>query len=180
MALSDKVKNLIPFLRGPLRLPPDLLRGLHPTRNPFATWQREGEDNNVVIMVPRPVVQGWRMALAKIAGEPPGKRVELSDEIGSDVWELCDGAHTVREICRELSAKYKLGDRQTEVSVLEYLNMLRKRRLLGIPEKEQSSIQQAAGKAKSAPADTATTGQASDGNRLGTTKRTRAKRARRH
>jgi hypothetical protein len=180
VSLADSVKNLLPFLRGPLRLPPDLLRGLHPARNPAAQWTREGEENLVVISMPRPPTQGWKMAVAKFVGEAPGKRIELSDELGSDVWELCDGAHTVRDICRELSSKYKLGDRQTEVAVLQFLNMLRTRRLLGIPEREQGAIDRATGKAKASAATTSDLGKASDGDRNDKPRRSRPKGSRRY
>jgi hypothetical protein len=178
LAFADKLRNLIPLLRGPLRLPPDLLRGLHPTRNPAASWSRDDDSGIVVITMPRPPLQGWRMALAKLIGEPPGKRIELSDEIGATVWELCDGARTIRDICRTVSAKYKLGDRQTEVSVLEFLNMLRSRRLIGIPQQEQVAIKQVGDSAQGSKTQTKEAGRPSDG--LGKIKRVRAKRARRN
>ena len=180
MSFADRVKSMIPFLRGPVRLPPDLLRGLHPVRNPAVRWTREGDDNLVVISVPRPPSEGWKMAVAKLVGEPPTKRIELSDELGSDVWELCDGGHAVRDICRTLSNKYKLGDRQTEVAVLQFLNMLRSRKLLGIPVSEQSQIDQATGKRKTAVDADANIGKASDGNRQGKRRGVRVKPARRH
>jgi hypothetical protein len=180
VSLIDSVKILFPFLRGPLRLPPELLRGLHPVRNPACRWSREGEERLAVIFMPRPPSQGLKMAVAKFIGEPPGKRIELSDELGTDVWELCDGDHTVRDICRELSKKYKLGDRQAEVAVLQFLNMLRSRRLVGIPTREQAQIDSETAKAKAGGAGAKSVGSDSHDNRGERPKPLRKKPARRH
>ena len=170
----------LPFLRSSQGLTSQLTRSLHPTRNPAATWKREGEDNNVVIYVPRPPAQGFLKLLSKFVGEPTGRRIELSDEMASYVWELCDGESTVGEICSGVLAKYKLGERQTEVSVLQFLNMLRTRRLIGLPSQEQAAIKQAS--SKSGQADTAKqTGNSSNhGNSHHKPKRIRTRPARRH
>jgi hypothetical protein len=130
----------VPFLRGPKSVPPGMLRELHPMRNPSATWTRNDDAALVTIEMPRPITQGWRKALAKFVGEPPGRRIELSDAIASDVWEMCDGDTSVGDICKTIATRYKLGDRQTQVSVLQFLNMLRSRSLVGIPPGEQAAI----------------------------------------
>ena len=54
------------------------------------------------------------------------------DEIGSFVWRLCDGNHSVREIIRALAARYKLHRKEAEVSVVAYLRTLAKRRLIAV------------------------------------------------
>ena len=54
------------------------------------------------------------------------------DEIGSLVWELCDGEHSVRHIVRALAERYKLHRKEAEVSVVAYLRMLAKKRFIAI------------------------------------------------
>ncbi|RLE78217.1 MAG: hypothetical protein DRJ56_00565, partial [Thermoprotei archaeon] len=55
----------------------------------------------------------------------------LLDKVGSFVWDLCDGEHTVEDIIRELMREYKLHRREAEASLLLYLQMLSKRALIG-------------------------------------------------
>lgn len=140
MTLADRVRSFLPFLKAKPRLQADQVRGLLPTRNPAVTWSREGNENLVTILAPLPPAQGLRKALARFVGEPAAKRIELSDQIASDVWELCDGKRSVKEICREVAQKYKMGERETEVSVLTFLNMLRSRRLVGVPVEQESLV----------------------------------------
>ena len=73
--------------------------------------------------------------MSKIFPEPEEKRIRL-DQIGSIVWELCDGKRTVKEIVDFICEKYKLLPRETEVSLSTYLNSLVKRGLIGfiVPE----------------------------------------------
>ena len=54
------------------------------------------------------------------------------DQIGSEVWELCDGTHSVEGISQAISRSYKLNKRQAETSVTAYLKMLADRRLIGL------------------------------------------------
>jgi hypothetical protein len=54
------------------------------------------------------------------------------DEIGSYVWELCDGKRTVDEIIQELSKKYNLTRKESEKPLLAFIDLLQKRRLLGL------------------------------------------------
>jgi hypothetical protein len=181
VALKDQLRAFFPFLRGPVRVPPTLLRSLHPVRNPEATWQREGESQLVVIFAPRTQFEGWKKALAKFIGQPSGRKIELSDEIASDVWELCDGQSTIGGICQAVAAKYQLGERQTEISVLQFLNMLRSRRLIAVPETEQKLLDKASDKKTSAgEAAARETQDKSNGNGHTDTKRRRLRRTRRH
>jgi hypothetical protein len=110
-----------------------------PLRTPLVTWSRELRDENedpdgraarVLLKVPRRADRFGDM-IARLFRLPNHKRIEL-DEIGSEVWELCDGAHSVDAITRAICAHYRLNRRQGEASVTAYLKMLAERRLIGL------------------------------------------------
>ena len=73
----------------------------------------------------------WVRALARVFYVPKKRRIAL-DEIGSYVWSLCDGRNSVRAIIQELSKRYRLHRKEAEVSVVAYLRLLAKKRLIGI------------------------------------------------
>ena len=70
-------------------------------------WDKDSEKNLAVLIVPR-----FRKGFLKKWLQPRMKRqfIRVSlDEIGSCVWENCDGKRTVREIGKVLEEKF--GDR---------------------------------------------------------------------
>jgi hypothetical protein len=106
-----------------------------PVRHPKIIWAREvareeGLPELVLVRIPRRQDR-WGNFVARCFKLPDHKKVEL-DQIGSDVWELCDGNHSVDKIARRISESYKLNKRQAETSVTAYLKMLADRRLIGI------------------------------------------------
>lgn len=68
--------------------------------------------------------------LGSIFAVPLSKKVSL-DEIGSFVWQLCDGEHTVRDMATLLAKKYKLNKREAIMSLSVFLRNLGKRGLIG-------------------------------------------------
>ena len=84
----------------------------------------------VLVRVPRRQDR-WGNFIAKWFKLPDDKKIEL-DQIGSDVWELCDGTHSVESIASRISKSYQLNKRQAEASVTAYLKMLADRRLIGL------------------------------------------------
>jgi len=125
---------------------------LKPTRSPILEWEKN-EKGEIKIIVPlkkieegakggRKRIRRGRSILSKLFPEPPKeKRIQL-DEVGSTVWELCDGENTVKEIVDHLCQKYKLLPREAEVSLSSYLNTLAKRGLIGfiVPEEIQERL----------------------------------------
>jgi len=99
-------------------------------------WKRD-EEGKVRITIPlkkssknegrRPRRGGF---FSRLFPEPEERRIQL-DEIGSDVWELCNGERTVKDIVDHLCEKYKLLPREVEVPLNSYLNSLVKRGLIG-------------------------------------------------
>jgi hypothetical protein len=69
----------------------------------------------------------WLGAPAR-AGEA---KVEL-DEVGSFVWNLCDGQRNVREMVACLADKYKLNRKEAEASLTAFLRSLAGRNLVAI------------------------------------------------
>jgi Coenzyme PQQ synthesis protein D (PqqD) len=106
-----------------------------PVRHPLIAWSREptrqeGLPELVLVRVPRRQDR-WGNFIAKWFKLPDDKKIEL-DQIGSDVWELCDGTHSVESIASRISKSYQLNKRQAEASVTAYLKMLADRRLIGL------------------------------------------------
>lgn len=100
-----------------------------PVRNTLLEWET-GADGKVVITIPRR--QDWVARLASMAFVVPKTRqLILDDEVGSTVWEICDGEHTISSIVEHLCKKYKLTRKEAEVSVTEFLRQLGRRRLVG-------------------------------------------------
>jgi len=114
----------------------DFLR-LKPVRNPMVEWKRD-EEGKVRITIPLKKLssqdEGRKRRrigfLFRFFPEPKEKRIQL-DEIGSDVWELCDGERTVKDIVDHLCEKYKLLPMEVEVPLNRYLDSLVKRGLIG-------------------------------------------------
>lgn len=99
-----------------------------PVRNPSLKTQ---EDDNGLVVVHLPRRKDWvGSALSFLFFVPESKPVQL-DEVGSFVWRLCDGEHTVNEIVAAMTEEYKLNRREVEVSLTEYLQKLGKRGMIG-------------------------------------------------
>lgn len=139
-----KLRQFLPFLPGgPTKASPQQVLGLRPLRNPAVKWEREGDENLVVIRYTPKPFEGRPRFIDRFFGLPSEKRIELTDELSSAVWEQCDGKHTVAEIAGFISKEYKLGRRQAEVSVLAFLKTLQTKRLVGVPIDQARELIQA-------------------------------------
>jgi len=83
----------------------------------------------VEITVPRQDAW-WVRMLSKVLHVPLRRKIVL-DEVGSFVWQQCDGSTTVRELVSRFAQRFKLSRREAEVSLTAYLKILSKRRLVG-------------------------------------------------
>lgn len=125
-----------------------------PLRHPRIEWAREERkaDNVSVALLQIPRLRNkWADFVARWMQVPDFKRIEL-DEIGSDVWEMCDGKTNVEGIAKAIGAAYRLNKRQSEVSVTAYLKMLAERRLIAV---KSTTTQTAATNTKAARKRTA-------------------------
>lgn len=130
--LYQSAGRYLPFLKLP---PPEVDRKaaltLRPGRNSQLTYERR-ETGETILIVPRnesvhPVVR----KLANLMRVPKERRVEL-DEVGSFVWDLCDGKNTVEQIVQKTARQYKMNRREAELSVTMFLQMLHERKFIGL------------------------------------------------
>ena len=135
----DRLVARVPFLAerfGPKFSRADVLNA-RPFRNPLIEWELrkpEGEEDaagpEVVLHVPR-----RQDRLGKLLNrffEGPSHRDVVLDELGTDVWQLCDGEASVEAIIRALAKKHKLERREVELSLTMYLRTLAKRGFIGL------------------------------------------------
>jgi len=100
---------------------------IKPLRNPNLEWEYN-EEGYVVAMLTRR--SGLSSKLISFFIAAPEERRVVLDEVGSFVWKMCDGQHSVEQISEALSDKYILTRREVEVSLNEYLRMLAKRGMI--------------------------------------------------
>ena len=114
--------------RGQTPLSRDQAFEARPVRNPQLKW-RVNDNYCVEVVVPRRKdILGRTMGFLFFV---PESRPVILDEVGTRVWQLCDGERTVQQIARALSDEYKLGRREVEASLTEYLRTLGKRGMVG-------------------------------------------------
>lgn len=127
-AVYNAVSQYLPFLRKKPVLSRDQALRSRPVRNPLLAWDR-GEDGDIRLRIPRRKDLVARF-LCRMFRAPDYKEIVL-DEVGSDIWELCDGENGVEAVVSTMCNKYKLNRRECETSVAAYLKMLGDRRLIG-------------------------------------------------
>lgn len=99
-----------------------------PVRNPQLKW-RINQEECVEVIVPRR--KDWLGRTVGFLFFVPENRPVVLDEVGTRVWHLCDGETTVNEIIQALSEEYKLGRREVEASLTDYLRTLGQRGMVG-------------------------------------------------
>ena len=100
-----------------------------PIRNQSIEVRRESSGTAVLVLKRSDSLRARMMA--KFFYVPAEKKIAL-DELGTYVWDLCDGQTTVKRIISLFAIKHKLGKKESEVSVVEYLKQLTKKGLLGL------------------------------------------------
>jgi len=91
-------------------------------------WEENAAGEVVIIIRPR---NDRLIRVLKWLFPPPKeRRIEL-DQVGSEVWRMCDGSTSVDQLIRRMAKKYKLNRKEAEASTTEYLRQLGKRRLVG-------------------------------------------------
>lgn len=131
--LRSAAGRIFPFLRAQPAVDRQTASRLRPMRNRAIEWE-VGDQGEAVLQVPRRKDRVGRFVGAWF--RLPDTRTVVLDEVGTFVWGLCDGRNTVEAIVGKLLAEYKLGRRETEVSVAAYLQSLVERRLIGLYERE--------------------------------------------
>ena len=101
--------------------------------NPVVGVERR-PDGTVLLKVPRREGITGKL-LGALFMVPKERKISL-DEIGSAVWLLCNGKHSLAEIAREVQRQNKLHRKEAELAVINFVESLAKKRLvlLKIPE----------------------------------------------
>ena len=79
----------------------------------------------------RPWLAGLARRLGRKSYETYLKKLQL-DALGTEVWELMDGATRVRDVIRQFAARHRLQQREAELAVTRFLRELGKRGLIGL------------------------------------------------
>lgn len=131
--LSERLKvtagRYLPFLRLTPPVDKQVVLHLRPVRNAAIEWERNDE-GEASLRVPHRKDRTGKF-FSFLFRLPEARAVEL-DEVGTFVWELCDGQNTVESIVKAMCKKYKLGRREVEISVTTYLKMLAERNFIGM------------------------------------------------
>ena len=101
-----------------------------PVRNEAATVEKDEEE--AVSVSVRNKKPGYRFPpISWIVPYKPVITIEL-DGPGARLWHLCDGDHTVEQICDAFSKEYGLTFHEAKTAVTDYLKKLIQRGVLAI------------------------------------------------
>lgn len=105
-----------------------------PLRNPSLKWERN-KNGNVVIYI-----SYKKNRFASVFSKIPKEKQVVLDKVGSQVWDFCDGNHTIKEIAESIHQEYRLTMEEAEVALRTYFNQLSERGLVGfiLPNKTQA------------------------------------------
>ena len=98
-----------------------------PVLNQLVTVEHN-DKGRVLLSLPRRRTSMVRL-VSKVFRLPPYKRLEL-DELGTYAVELCDGSNTVAGIVARFAKRFRLNQREAEVSMVSYLQTLAKRGII--------------------------------------------------
>ena len=99
-----------------------------PTRNESLRWENNDNDE-VQVFITRQ--ETWRVRLLSKFFYIPKQRKITLDEVGSEVWRMCNGRNSVGKMIELLSDEYSLNRKEAEVSLLQYLKTLGQKRFIG-------------------------------------------------
>ena len=82
---------------------------IRPLRNPRLEWEHNDDGYVVATLTRRASLRGKLISFFLAV---PETRPVVLDEVGTFVWNLCDGEHSVEQITEALCAEYKLSRRE--------------------------------------------------------------------
>ncbi len=100
----------------------------YPLRNQLITWEIDEEKEEAALVIPQKD-KLWIRLTSKIF-MLPDKRVIVLDSIGTYVWKLCDGEHTISQIVNRVQKRYKLTRKEAEASLFTFMQQLGKRNFI--------------------------------------------------
>ena len=96
-----------------------------PLRNPSLKCERK-ENGKVTVFI-----SYKKSRFASIFSKIPKEKKVVLDKVGSHVWNLCDGNHTVEQIAESIHQEYKLTMEEAEAALRTYFNQLSEREIVG-------------------------------------------------
>ena len=99
-----------------------------PTRNESLRWE-QNDAGEVQVVIERQ--DTWRVKLLSRVFYIPKERKITLDEVGSEVWQMCNGRNSVGEMIEDLADKYQLNRKEAEGSLLQNLKTLGQKRFVG-------------------------------------------------
>lgn len=100
-----------------------------PVRNNQIEWER-GEKGEIRINLP--LKKTWWAKFLSTILLAPKKKILALDELGTKVWDMCDGTRNVENIIQALCRDLNMNRKEVETSLLHYLKQLAGRRLIGL------------------------------------------------
>jgi hypothetical protein len=110
------------------KLTREAMMNSRPARNELLQWERN-DKGEAQIKVTRQ--ETWKVRLLSKLFYVPKDRTITLDEVGSEVWQMCNGQTSVAQMIDSLKDKYKLDRKEAEVSLLSYLKTLGQKRFVG-------------------------------------------------
>ena len=99
-----------------------------PARNELLKWERNDKGEAQITVTRQDT---WKVKLLSKLFYVPKDRTITLDEVGSEVWQMCNGNTSVAQMIDSLRDKYKLDRKEAEVSLLSYLKTLGQKRFVG-------------------------------------------------
>lgn len=103
-----------------------------PVRNPAASFYK---DDLGLLKISLPRRSTWWVNLLARLFYIPRERGFSLDEVGSFVWQQCDGKRPLKQVIKSLAKEYKLRRKEAEISTANYMKMLMKKGLIGMKVK---------------------------------------------
>jgi len=106
----------------------DVLESI-PIRNTQIEWERAEKGE---IRINLPLKKTWWTKFLSTILLAPKKKVLMLDELGTKVWNMCDGNKKVEDIIQALCRDLNMNRKEVETSLLHYLRQLAARGLVGL------------------------------------------------
>lgn len=111
-----------------------------PVRNEKIQVEMDDDIGEASLIIPRRD-DWWVRLMSKVFFVPEFRKITL-DELGTFVWNQCDGSTTVGEIIQRFAKRYKLERKEAELSMIAFLRQMVKKRLIGLAVMESKASAQ--------------------------------------
>jgi hypothetical protein len=122
-------------------VPPEVMNllAIQPVRNPRVEWEEDPETGLVTVIFPKQFTRTERALKRVVKGVDEIRRP--LDEVGSDIWRMCDGTHDIATICTAIDDKYKEAMEPVLKRVVGFIEQLAQRGLV-LLRREQVEAQE--------------------------------------